>query len=125
MQLLKLSNFCPKVKTVVTDITIVKQGIFTLVNKTFQNTIIAAIEQVSNALPGKPHTETGLLNCFNQYPPSIYVIGNVPTALIALCKELVTSKVKSTLIIDCSVGFVSVVYSQGILAKTSMPQIRV
>jgi precorrin-8X/cobalt-precorrin-8 methylmutase len=66
-----------------------------------------------------------LLNCFNQYPQSIYVIVNVPTALIALCKELVTFKVKSTLIIDCSVGFVSVVYLQEILAKTSMPQIGV
>lgn len=42
-----------------------------------------------------------------------------------MCKELVTSKVKLTLIIDCPVGFVSVVHSQEILAKTSIPQIRV
>lgn len=125
MHLLKPSNFCPKVETIATDVLIVKQGISTLVNKTFSNTIIAAIEQVSNALSGNPRTETRLLNFFKQYPQSIYVIWNVPTALIALCKKLVTSKVKSTLIIDCPVGFVSVVHSQEILAKTSITQIRV
>ncbi|YAI81426.1 MAG: cobalt-precorrin-8X methylmutase [cyanobacterium endosymbiont of Rhopalodia sterrenbergii] len=112
-------------EVIITDVTMVKQGISTLVNKTFQNPIIAAIEQVSNALPGKTRTETGLLNCFNQYPQAIYVIGNAPTALITLCKELINSKVKPTLIIGCPVGFVSVINSKEILAKTSIPQIRV
>ncbi|XTZ11621.1 MAG: cobalt-precorrin-8X methylmutase [cyanobacterium endosymbiont of Rhopalodia inflata] len=112
-------------ETIITDVTMVKHGISTLVGKTFQNPIIAAIEQVSNVLPGKTRTETGLLNCFNQYPQAIYVIGNAPTALIALCQELVTSKVKPTLIIGCPVGFVSVVHSKKILAKISIPQIRV
>jgi hypothetical protein len=74
MHLLKPSNFCPKVETIATDVLIVKQGISTLVNKTFSNTIIAAIEQVSNALSGNHRTETRLLNCFKQYPQSIYVI---------------------------------------------------
>ncbi|MGP0128947.1 cobalt-precorrin-8X methylmutase [cyanobacterium endosymbiont of Epithemia clementina EcSB] len=115
----------PEKRVIVTDVTMVKQGISTLVNKTFQNPIIAAIEQVNDALPGKTRTETGLLNCFNQYPQAIYVIGNAPTALIALCKELITSKVKPTLIIGCPVGFVSVIHSKEILAKTSIPQIRV
>ena len=115
----------PKKTTIVTDVTMIKQGISTLVNKTFQNPIIAAIEQVSDALPEKTRTETGLLNCFNQYPQAIYVIGNAPTALIALCKKIITSKVKPTLIIGCPVGFVSVINSKETLAKTSIPQIRV
>ncbi|BBA78891.1 precorrin-8X methylmutase [cyanobacterium endosymbiont of Rhopalodia gibberula] len=112
-------------ETIVTDVTMVRQGISTLVNKTFQNPIIAAIEQVSNALPGKTRAETGLLHCFNQYPQAIYVIGNAPTALIALCKKSITSKVQPAFIIGCPVGFVSVIHSKKILAKTNISQIRV
>lgn len=116
-------KYLPKKQPIVTDVTMIKQGIATVVNKTFQNPIITAIEQVSDAPPGKTKTETGLLSCFNQYPQAIYVIGNAPTALIALCQKLITSQLKPTLIIGCPVGFVSVIHSKEILAKTNVPQI--
>ncbi|MGK7875879.1 MAG: cobalt-precorrin-8X methylmutase [Xenococcaceae cyanobacterium] len=110
---------------IITDVGMVKQGIATLVAKTFNNPLIAAVEQASVALPGKTRTETGLLQCFEQYPHGIYAIGNAPTALLALCAQLPNSKVKPGLIIGAPVGFVSVVESKQALAKASVPQIRV
>ncbi|MFW6359203.1 MAG: cobalt-precorrin-8X methylmutase, partial [Chroococcales cyanobacterium] len=110
---------------IITDVGMVKQGITTMVGKTFNNPVIAAVEMVTEALPGKTRTETGLLRCFEQYPNAIYVIGNAPTALLALCSELSASKNKPALVIGAPVGFVSVVESKEILAQTLIPQIRV
>lgn len=110
---------------IVTDVNMVKQGIQTLVNKTFHNPIISAVEQVTQANFNKTLTETGLLKCFQQYPEAIYVIGNAPTALLALCQELKTTLLKPSLIIGVPVGFVSVVESKQVLAETKIPQIRV
>jgi precorrin-8X/cobalt-precorrin-8 methylmutase len=110
---------------IITDVTMVKQGITTLVHKTFNNPLIAAIEQVSDALPGKTRTETGILKCFEQYPDAIYVIGNAPTALLALCQKIADSPIKPSLIIGVPVGFVSVVESKQMLANTNVAQIRV
>jgi len=110
---------------IITDVTMVKQGISTLVSKTYHNRIITAVEQATVALPGKTRTETGLLRCFAQYPQGIYVIGNAPTALLALCSLLPTSQVLPGLIIGAPVGFVSVVESKAALAQCSVQQIRV
>ncbi len=45
---------------IITDVTMVKQGILNLVAKTFQNPIITAIEKSDHVLAGKTRTETGL-----------------------------------------------------------------
>jgi precorrin-8X/cobalt-precorrin-8 methylmutase len=110
---------------IITDVGMVKQGIINLVAKTFQNPVMAAVEQVKTALPGKTRTETGLLKCFAQYPQGIYVIGNAPTALLALCEAIPHAPVTPSLIIGAPVGFVSVVESKHALAQLSIPQIRV
>jgi precorrin-8X/cobalt-precorrin-8 methylmutase len=73
---------------IITDVTMIKQGIATLVAKTFRNPIIAAIDLAETAEPGKTRTETGLLRCLAEYPQAIYVIGNAPTALLALCQQI-------------------------------------
>jgi precorrin-8X/cobalt-precorrin-8 methylmutase len=44
---------------IVTDVTMVKQGIRTLIAKTFNNPLIAAVEVAPVALPGKTLTESG------------------------------------------------------------------
>jgi precorrin-8X/cobalt-precorrin-8 methylmutase len=110
---------------IITDVGMVKQGIATLAGKTYHNPIVAAVEMAKEPLTGKTLTETGLLACFQQYPGAMYVIGNAPTALIALCQQLVDSPVKPALIIGAPVGFVSVVESKELLARTPIPQIRV
>jgi precorrin-8X/cobalt-precorrin-8 methylmutase len=116
-----LRNRCP----IITDVSMVKYGIKTLVGKTFQNPIIAAVEQVTTPELGKTLTETGLIQCFHQYPEAIYVIGNAPTALLSLCRELATTQRQPSLIIGVPVGFVSVVESKQALAQINIPQIRV
>ena len=110
---------------IITDVGMVKQGIAGMVTKTFGNPLIAAVEQAPAALPGKTRTETGLMQCFTQYPNAIYVIGNAPTALLALCTQLQTSPIQPALVIGVPVGFISVIESKNALAKTSVPQIRV
>lgn len=110
---------------IITDVGMVKQGVATMVAKTFNNPLIAAVEQVENARPGKTRTETGLMQCFGQFPDAIFVIGNAPTALLALCAELPSAPVKPCLVIGAPVGFISVLESKAALAETPVPQIRV
>jgi precorrin-8X/cobalt-precorrin-8 methylmutase len=110
---------------IITDVTMVKQGIRTMVKKTFQNEIITCVEQVTVAEEGKTLTETGLLKCWQSYPEAIYVIGNAPTALLALCQQVANSSQQPSLIVGVPVGFVSVVESKAILAKLAVPQIRI
>ncbi|WAL58129.1 cobalt-precorrin-8X methylmutase [Thermocoleostomius sinensis] len=110
---------------IVTDVSMVQQGIKTLVGKTFNNPVIAAVEQAPNALPGKTRTETGMLACWQQYPQAIFVIGNAPTALLTLCNRWQTTSVQPTLAIGAPVGFISVLESKAALAATPVPQIRV
>ena len=110
---------------IVTDVTMVKQGIRSLVAKTFNNPIICAVEQAQVADPEKTRTETGLLRCWKQYPRAIYVIGNAPTALIALCDRISNSQIKPALVIGVPVGFVSVIESKQALAKLNVPKISI
>ncbi|MDJ0903934.1 MAG: cobalt-precorrin-8X methylmutase [Xenococcus sp. MO_188.B8] len=110
---------------IVTDVTMVQQGIATLVSKTSQNPIIAAISQAPVAAPGKTRTETGLLKCWAEYPEAIYVIGNAPTALLALCDRIDHNAKIPALVIGVPVGFVAVVESKQALTKVNVPQILV
>ena len=134
---------------IITDVSMVKQGIKTIVQQTFGNPIIVAVEQVSEPLPGKTRTESGLLKCLEQYPTGVFVIGNAPTALIALCQAIALRQTveaptaprplsgsgsensagktleRPSLVIGAPVGFVAVEQSKETLAQTSLPHIRV
>ncbi len=110
---------------IVTDVGMVAKGVAGMVSKTFNNPLICAVEQASVALSGKTRTETGLLKCWQQFPQGIFVFGNAPTALLALCTELQNASVTPALVIGAPVGFVSVVESKAVLAQTPVPQIRV
>ena len=110
---------------IITDVSMVKQGIVNLVAQTFNNPVISAVEQASVALPGKTRTETGLLECWRKFPEAIYAIGNAPTALLALCNELKSTSISPALIIGAPVGFISVVESKAALASIAVNQIRI
>ncbi|HAX74566.1 MAG TPA: cobalt-precorrin-8X methylmutase [Cyanobacteria bacterium UBA11372] len=110
---------------IVTDVGMVEKGIAGMVAKTFNNPLICAVEQAGVALGGKTRTETGLLECWQKFPQGIFVFGNAPTALLALCTELKNAFVSPALVIGAPVGFVSVVESKAVLAQTPVPQIRV
>lgn len=110
---------------IVTDVGMVKQGVTGLVAQTFGNPLISAVEQVTVALPAKTRTETGLLHCWEEFPEAIYVIGNAPTALLALCAKLPDVPVLPALVIGAPVGFISVLESKAALAQKPVNQIRV
>lgn len=109
---------------IVTDVSMVKQGVASMVTQTFGNPLISAIEQADEALPGKTRTETGMLHCLEQFPGAIFAIGNAPTALLALCEHL-PAPIQPALIIGAPVGFISVIESKAALAQTPVAQIRV
>lgn len=110
---------------IVVDVTMVRQGIVGMVQQTFKNSIVSAVEQATEALPGKTRTETGVLKCFEQHPEAIYAIGNAPTALLALGEQISKSQIKPALVIGAPVGFISVVESKLALSQIEVPQIRV
>ncbi len=113
---------------IITDVSMVKQGVVNLVGQTFKNPLISAVEQATTALPGKTRTETGLLRCWAEYPHGIFVIGNAPTALLALCEQINTTGQQNptpALVIGAPVGFIAVQESKAALATTPVPQIRV
>ncbi|GAB4146508.1 MAG: cobalt-precorrin-8X methylmutase [Cyanobacteria bacterium J069] len=110
---------------IVVDVSMVRQGIATMVGKTFQNPILTAVEAADAPLPGKTRTETGLWRCWEQFPDAIYVIGNAPTALLALCEVAQIAVTQPALVIGAPVGFVSVLEAKAALANTTLPQIRV
>jgi precorrin-8X/cobalt-precorrin-8 methylmutase len=112
-------------KPIIVDVRMVREGIKTMVEKTFKNEIIVAVEQAEVAEIRKTRTETGLLNCCAKYPEALYVIGNAPTALLALCEQIRQNKVKPCLVIGVPVGFVAVVEAKQALANLEIPQIRI
>lgn len=110
---------------IITDVEMVARGIEPLAKNTFNNPVIAAVTQAATADPEKTRTETGLRRCLAQHPTAIYVIGNAPTALLALCEHLQTSPSPPCLVIGVPVGFVAVLESKAALAQQSVAQIRV
>lgn len=110
--------------TIVTDVGMVKQGCQSLVSQTFNNRLICAVEKAPVALAGRTRTETGLIQCYEEFPEAIFVIGNAPTALLALCRELLTAPIPAV-VIGAPVGFISVLESKAALAHTPVNQIRV
>ena len=111
--------------TIITDVSMVKEGIRNMVAKTYDNEIVVAVKQAEKADGDKTRTETGLLKCCPQHPHGIYVIGNAPTALIALCDQIKAQKIKPALVIGVPVGFVSVLEAKSYLSQLDIPQIQI
>ncbi len=110
---------------VVVDVGMVQQGVASLLKQTFGNRLLNCLDQASGPLPGRTRTETGLLRCAAAYPEAIFVIGNAPTALLALCQQIQAATVNPALVIGAPVGFVSVLEAKAALAGCPVAQIRV
>lgn len=109
---------------IVTDVKMVAMGIQTVVQQTFQNPIVTAVDACQAPPPGQTRTETGILQCLQAYPQAIYVIGNAPTALSALCQQLAHISEQPSLIIGVPVGFIGVLEAKADLAQSGIPHIR-
>ena len=59
------------------------------------------------------------------YPNGIYVVGNAPTALLAIAELCRTGQLNPALVIGVPVGFVAVEQSKQAIAAVEVPQIRV
>ena len=116
-----LQSGCP----VVVDVGMVRQGCQGMIKRTFDIPLFTAVEMVATAAPQRTRTETGLLKAWEQFPSAIYVIGNAPTALQALCDRIAASPTSPPLVIGGPVGFVGVIEAKQRLAKLEIPQIRV
>ncbi len=116
-----LSQSCP----IIVDVTMVRQGVVGLVQRTFQNPLITAVTAGDPPVAGCTRTETGLLRCLATQPQAIVVIGNAPTALLALCDQIAAGQAQPALVIGAPVGFVAVEASKQRLAQLAVPQIRV
>ncbi len=110
---------------IIVDVTMVRQGVLGMVERTFQNPLVTAVTAGEPPQEGRTRTETGLLKCLDQYPNALVVIGNAPTALMALCDRIGTGTASPALVVGAPVGFVAVEASKQRLAQTSVPQIRV
>ncbi|MGF1570118.1 MAG: precorrin-8X methylmutase [Nodosilinea sp.] len=110
---------------IIVDVSMVRQGIVGMVQRTFNNPILTAVDNGDPAKAGRTRTETGLLHCLAQAPEAVVVIGNAPTALIALSDEIQAQKAHPALVIGAPVGFVAVEAAKQRLAQTPVPQIRV
>lgn len=110
---------------VIVDVTMVRQGVLGMVERTFQNPLLTAVTAGDPAEAGRTRTETGLLRCLENYPNALVVIGNAPTALMALCDRIHTNQAQPALVIGAPVGFVAVEASKQRLAQVAVPQIRV
>ncbi|MBD1876616.1 cobalt-precorrin-8X methylmutase [Nodosilinea sp. FACHB-131] len=110
---------------IIVDVTMVRQGVVSMVERTFQNPLLTAVMAGDPPEEGRTRTETGLLRCLEEYPNALVVIGNAPTALMALCDRIATAQAHPALVIGAPVGFVAVEASKQRLAQTSVPQIRV
>ncbi|WP_299412876.1 cobalt-precorrin-8X methylmutase [Acaryochloris sp. IP29b_bin.148] len=112
-------------KPIVTDVNMVTVGIQSVVRQTFHNPVITAVDAGQSPAPGQTRTASGMLQCFQDYPDAIYVIGNAPTALIALCQQIQRSAQQLALVIGVPVGFIGVIEAKTALAQLSIPQIRI
>ena len=74
---------------------------------------------------GQTRTAQGMVKVARRYPEAIFVVGNAPTALLALVEEIRAERVRPSLVIGVPVGFVAVEEAKRALAQTKVPQIRV
>jgi precorrin-8X/cobalt-precorrin-8 methylmutase len=119
-----LQQRCP----IVVDVSMVRQGCLGLVQRTFDNPLVTAVDLAPQPDPGCTRTETGLLRAWGDHPSALYVIGNAPTALQALCDRLQAAgpdTPRPALVIGAPVGFVGVEAAKAALAATPVAQIRI
>lgn len=116
---------CP----LIVDVNMLRYGIQTMVTKTFGNPIHVALDYAASAPPSATpqatRSELGMQQCLKHHPNGIFIVGNAPTALLALCQAIARGNASPALVVGAPVGFVSVLEAKAALASTSVPQIRI
>lgn len=110
---------------IVVDVTMVEQGIRGMLAQAFASPICSAIALGDDPSAGQTRSAAGMVRAMGRFPEAVYVVGNAPTALLALCQAIAQGQVRPALVIAAPVGFVSVVESKAAIAALEVPQIRV
>jgi precorrin-8X/cobalt-precorrin-8 methylmutase len=74
---------------------------------------------------GQTRSAVGMSVLAQQYPTGIFVVGNAPTALLALTEAIAAGISQPSLVIGVPVGFVAVAEAKAALAALDVPQIQV
>lgn len=101
-----------KLKTVITDVTMVASGIRKGALERLGIEVKCYLHDPRVAdlakKEGITRTQAGIRLATKEYPEALYAFGNAPTALIELCNIMRKGKVKPTGVIAAPVGFVNV-----------------
>ncbi|MDD1682605.1 MAG: precorrin-8X methylmutase [Methanoregula sp.] len=106
---------------IITDIRMVQVGIQ---KKGHRSEVLCALDYGADISQKKEITRSsaGFLALREKLPGSIVVIGNAPSALIALC-DMIRDGVRPTVVIGVPVGFVNAKESKELLRATPVPSI--
>ena len=104
--------------TIFTDVEMVKAGI----NKRRLRSEVECVLKYADNNTVLTRTSSGLLNVSDRLNDSIVVIGNAPSAALALC-EIIRGDVKPALVIATPVGFVNAAESKEEIRKLDVPSI--
>ena len=107
---------------VIVDVQMVAVGIASTLAKAGKHKAYCALDY-----PGEGATQTagGMLTLSKIYPHGLFVIGNAPTALLALVEQIKAEKVRPALVIGVPVGFVAVEEAKQALVALDIPQIQI
>jgi len=102
------------------DIKMVEAGVTKKGHKSPIVTIIGQGDEMAREL-GITRTSAGVRSLKKKLAGSIVVIGNAPTALMALCEMMEAGQIMPALVIGVPVGFVEAAESKERLQKISVP----
>ena len=119
------ANALRQKKEIVADVSMVAAGIGGVTAKTWQCPVSVAVQRIDTSLPGQTRSALGMEQCAKDYPGAIFVVGNAPTALLALCEGIARGDYQPALVIGAPVGFINVVESKQALAELSVPYVLV
>ncbi|MEL6488922.1 MAG: precorrin-8X methylmutase [Cyanobacteria bacterium J06621_3] len=115
-----------KGSSIVTDVSMVAAGIGTVVRRTWDLPVVVALQQApARLLPGQTRSALGMRRCSRDHPDAVVVVGNAPTALLAVCEDIAANRIRPAVVIGAPVGFINVVESKQALAALSVPHILV
>ena len=115
---------------VIVDVRMVKMGIAGVLKGIGHSAIVCALDYVpenfiADSNGATTRTASGMLALTKQYSTGIFVIGNAPTALLALTEQIHQGLIHPSLVVGVPVGFVAVEEAKQSLTKVDVPQILV
>jgi precorrin-8X/cobalt-precorrin-8 methylmutase len=104
---------------IIVDVRMVKMGVESSLRQT-RSPLYCALDFEGD---GPTRTAAGMTTAAQQYPNGVFVVGNAPTALLALADLIQSGAIAPALVIGVPVGFVAVEPSKQALQALTVPQI--